>query len=244
LIGNELFRARYQRFGFQITLFFIVLFSFLIFYIPVVLGKMGVFIFLLSGVTSLILATLFVHMVLRVAPVEKSRGKRVATLGIVIPFLIINVMYFTNIIPPIPLALQDAGVYYDIVRRGDGTYRVSGAETSFLDVFRRTKTIPLVSGDPLYFYSAVFAPTKLETIVAHRWQSYGEAKKMWVTASEIAFSISGGRGEGYRGYSTKTALFPGLWRVQVITERGQVVGQEKFVITPTTRIPELVVEIK
>lgn len=244
LIGNETFRTRYQRFGFQITLFFIVLFSFLIFYLPVVLGKMGAGMFLLSGAASLVISALFVWCVLRVAPVEKERGKNIAVSGIAISFLLINAMYFTNIIPPIPLALQDVGVYYSIARTADGQYKLVGEKKELLDMFRPTRPVSLPPGEPLYFYSAVFAPTKLQTTIVHRWQYFDDTKDDWVTASDIAFSISGGRGLGYRGYSIKTALFPGLWRVQVVTERGQVVGQVKFNIYSTVTLPKLHTEVK
>ena len=244
LIGNETFRARYQKFGFQITLFFIVLFSFFIFYIPVVLGKMSVGVFLLSGAASLLVVTLFVRIVLRVAPVERQRGKKIAASGIAVSFLAINAMYFANIIPPIPLALQDAGVYNFVSRTTEGSYELVGEKKELADMFRPTRPVSLVFGEPLYFYSAVFAPTKLETTIVHRWQYFDDTKDEWVTASDIAFPISGGRGLGYRGYSMKTALFPGLWRVQVVTERGQVVGQRRFAIFYTDHMPVLFEEIK
>ncbi len=236
LLGNEIFRARYQRFGFQVTLFFIVLFSFLIFYLPVIVGNMSVAIFLLSGVISLVISALFVYMLLRIAPLEVARGRKVATFGIVASFTLINFMYFVNIIPPIPLALQDAGVYREILRRADGSYELVGEKKELLDMFRPTQKVSLISGEPLYFYSAVFAPTKLETTIVHRWQYFDDTSGEWVTASDIAFPISGGRGEGYRGYSMKTALFPGLWRVRVMTERGAVIGQFRFEILSATQI--------
>src|SRR3989344_5404360 len=49
LVGNEFFRKRYSRFVFHISVFFIALFSYAIFFIPVILGKMGPRVFLLSG---------------------------------------------------------------------------------------------------------------------------------------------------------------------------------------------------
>lgn len=244
LIGNETFRARYQRFGFQITLFFIVLFSFLIFYLPVVLGKMGDSIFLLSGAVSLALSAIFVRALLRIAPLPRERGKKIAIFGIASSFLVINVMYFANIIPPIPLALQDAGVYHSVARMADGQYELVGEKKEFLDTFRPPRPVSLISGEPLYFWSAVFAPTKLQTTIVHRWQYFDDTKDEWVTASDIAFPISGGRGLGYRGYSMKESLFPGLWRVQVVTERGQIIGQVKFNIHRTTTLPTLLTEVR
>ena len=47
--------------------------------------------------------------------------------------------------------------------------------------------------------------------------------------------VQGGRREGFRTYSRKTA-FPadavGRWRVDVITEAGQLIGQLRFRVVP------------
>src|SRR3989344_9170100 len=52
LVGNEFFRTRYQQFTFQISILFFVLYSYMIFFLPVVVGSMGAWVFLLSGVVS------------------------------------------------------------------------------------------------------------------------------------------------------------------------------------------------
>ena len=41
LVGNEMFKERYERFVFRIGIYFVALFSFFIFFIPVLIGKMG-----------------------------------------------------------------------------------------------------------------------------------------------------------------------------------------------------------
>ncbi|MCF1193471.1 DUF2914 domain-containing protein, partial [Mangrovimonas sp. AS39] len=50
----------------------------------------------------------------------------------------------------------------------------------------------------------------------------------WVSGSKISFPIKGGRNEGYRGFSKKENVFSGKWRVDIETERGQVVGRVRF----------------
>ncbi|MEK7134400.1 MAG: DUF2914 domain-containing protein [Patescibacteria group bacterium] len=244
LLGNETFRTRYQKFGFQITLFFIVLFSFLIFYFPVVLGEISTRVFLLSGAASLLLIVLFTRALFFIAPAQKEKGRKIAIQGIGGAFLLINFMYFANIIPPIPLALKDAGVYNDISRTPDGAYQVLAEKTDWRDMLAFQKNISIAPGDAVYFFSSVFAPTRLHTNIVHEWQYFDEEKRTWTTTTKVAFPITGGSDGGYRGYSMKTSVFPGFWRVRVVTERGAVIGQRRFTISYAEHIPVLSEEIK
>src|ERR1700722_538011 len=57
--ANEILKAHYARLAFQISFFFLSLFCFSIYILPVVLHRIGPFIFLLSGAVSLALLYLF-----------------------------------------------------------------------------------------------------------------------------------------------------------------------------------------
>ncbi len=111
-IANESLKRHYVRFSFQISLFFLSIYLFLIFLVPVVLHKIGDWVFLLSGFLSLIFILFFVTFLYNVTKNRfKSNLKKIVFLisGI---FITINFLYFTNIIPPIPLSLKEAGVYH------------------------------------------------------------------------------------------------------------------------------------
>ena len=114
LVGNEMFRPYYERLTFHISIFFIALFSFLIFYIPVLLRSVGAWQFLLSGAVSILILWLFVHTLVIFIPerVRASRKYIVRSVGAI--FLAITILYFTNLIPPIPLSLTDAGIYHSV----------------------------------------------------------------------------------------------------------------------------------
>jgi len=83
-------------------------------------------------------------------------------------------------------------------------------------------------GEPVYVYSAVFAPTDLNTKIFHSWEYYDKVLDRWVKTDKIGFAIFGGRDGGYRGYSLKTSLVEGRWRVRVATERDQTLGRIEF----------------
>lgn len=77
----------------------------------------------------------------------------------------------------------------------------------------------------LYAYTAIRAPRGLQERIFHRWLHRG------AEVDRIALEITGGRENGYRAWSHKQG-FPadarGDWRVDVITEGGQLIGRVAF----------------
>lgn len=226
-IGNERFRKQYKEVGFQINILFIALFSFMIFFVPVVLKKMGDEIFILSGFLSLVLIWLFIKFISRfILNINKERKKKMHT-HIVGVFLVFNLMYFLNIIPPIPLSLKEIGVYRNIEKSFDGDYLFTEVKVPW---YSFGNNFIEISQGPVYIYSSIFAPTDLKTEIIYEWSRFDEQKKKWVKYSEINYPIKGGRGGGYRGYVYSSNLGIGEWRVEVKTKSDLVVGRIKFEI--------------
>ena len=61
LVGNEFFRKRYQSLTFHLSIYFIAVFSYFIFIVPVLIGKIGASVFILSGFLSIAFILLFLH---------------------------------------------------------------------------------------------------------------------------------------------------------------------------------------
>jgi hypothetical protein len=55
--------------------------------------------------------------------------------------------------------------------------------------------------------------------------------------------ITGGREEGYRLYSLKQSVTPGLWRVKVMTISGQTLGKINFRVENASSTPDLITKI-
>lgn len=233
LIGNERFRRLYTRFQFQISLYFAVVFSFLIFFLPVVLQRIGPLVFILSGMMSLVAIMFFAMLLDRIVPqiVRKDFSRTVAI--IIAIYCLFNVLYFSNLIPPLPLALKAAGVYHGVIRTETGDYQLFGEPVPWYESYLRYNTkYHATAGENAYVYSAIFAPSGLSTVILHQWQRYDEVSGEWITESTLRFAIVGGRDGGYRGYSGKSAPTPGKWRVNVITQYGQLIGRISFTVVP------------
>lgn len=233
LIGNERFKKQYLRFRFQMTIFFVALFSFSIFSIPTLLGAIGPHVFVLSGVVSVGVMALLLRFLGKIMPekIAATRNSLVASISGI--FIVFNILYFANAIPPLPLSLKEIGVYHNVERVESG-YRVSYESSPWYKFYRDyNDTFHRTADEAVYVFSSVFAPTSLETKIFHQWQYFDDSLGGWATTGTFGFPIIGGRDGGYRGFSNKTSVSEGRWRVNVITQHGQIVGRVKFRVENT-----------
>jgi len=172
------------------------------------------------------------------APVRKKNAYRSLFISIGSVYLAFNLFYFSNVIPPIPLALKEGGIYGFVGRTEDGGYIAREQTGYFLILKKLNKTFYWMPGTPVYCFSSVFAPTKINTRIYHNWMFYDDKTERWILADSLGFAINGGRDGGYRGYTFKTQVHPGKWRVDIVTERGQVLGRIKFDIVKTESPPK------
>lgn len=240
-IGNEALKRYRERIVFQASLFFFALYSYALFAFPIAVGRIGTLVFLGSGIMSVavfIAFLLLLRYVRKEGFIELARSLGTAVAAIL---AIVNLFYFTGILPPLPLALKEAGVFHSVVRSGEG-YAVAAEKTNLWPFM--PDTLRLTRGESAYAYSAVFAPVTLTAPIVHRWERYDEVEGEWTTEAVIPFFIRGGRDGGYRGYSEVSQWREGKWRVSIETESGAVIGYIRFNIEAVAVKPELHTEMK
>jgi len=235
-VANEKLKNKHTRLEFQLGLLFLSLFCFMIFILPVVLHTMGRLVFLLSGGLTLVLWSLFLRIIRKRAKESFSHRERAVVTSSAGIFILVTILYFMNVIPPLPLSLQDASVHRSIMRTPSGAYLVESENQGWLGFFRLAPGIHVAQGAPVYFYSAVFSPTSLNTGIVHEWQTY-DSKGRWITADRIPLSVRGGRDGGYRTYSVKSGIKPGAWRVSVETPTGAILGRFRFNVLSLSAVP-------
>ena len=228
LIGNEYFSRYHERLVFTSVLFFIALYFYAIFAVPVLAGAMGTATFLLSGVVAIALFALFTVLLRVLGRARFRRDVWRVRVGAFAALFIVNLFYFTNVLPPLPLAAKAAGIYHAVARVPDGYVATSEREPWQVRYFGAAPTLHVIPGESLYAYSAIFAPTALATTIVHRWQWYDPEKRTWVTKAAIAYPIEGGRDGGYRGYSATLIPEAGRWRVNIETVGGLVIARLPF----------------
>ena len=236
--ANESLKRQYVRLTFQVSLFFLSLFATAIYLLPIVVHRIGDGVFIMSGIISLVLITLFVYTIFLTNKNKYYTSKKGIIFSVGGLFLIFNFLYFTNLIPPLPLSLKDSGAYYSIQRNTDNTYVALSEKKNWWD-FHFYEKIHLQPNQFLYAYSAVFSPTSFNTDVFHKWQFYDENLKQWVDSGKIKLSVVGGREGGFRTYSKKSGLRTGKWRVDVEAIDGRVIGRLRFNVVVSNDIVSL-----
>lgn len=240
LVGNEFLKSRYAQFRFNIAIYYLLLFCYVAMTVPVLLRSIGPLIFLVSGLLSIALIAGYLWLLLLVARKELVQHIRPAGAVVALIFVSFNILYFANIIPPVPLAMRELGIYHSVLKRSDGSYLAIYEPSPWWQPWRATAhDYTLGDSRSAFCFSSVFAPADLETPIYHKWEYKNPATGEWEVRSRISFPISGGRDEGYRGFSVKTALLPGEWRCDVETAQGSLIGRTGFTVRQSSSTPEL-----
>ena len=222
LVGNEFLRDRLSNLRLLISLYALVCFGFFTFFLPVMTGYMNVLVFLAGAVLSAAVTFRVVQLIYRNNP---DRSRREA-FGVTVPaFALIGLLvgfYFLNWIPPVPLSMKFGGIYHE-VKKSDDRFELS-FERNWYQVWKRSDTT-FPAHEPIYCFTAVFAPVALNTTVYHHWYFRPHKTKAFAHADKIPVKISGGREAGYRAYTFKQQLDPGDWRVDLEAEDGRIIGR-------------------
>ncbi len=231
LIANEFLKQRISNKYLQFSVYFFISFTFFTFMIPVLISEMGTTIFFISGLISLGCTLTLIMVIYSVSPSTRKEIHLGKLISIILSiYTIINIFYIFRLIPPVPLALDDGIVAHYVEKNGDN-YTVT-YEKNDSNIFWREYRDKFVfkPDENVYIYSSVFAPTDLVKSIIHRWKWYNEETLEWELVEDISYEITGGRDDGFRGYTYKNNIWPGLWRVEVITTEELVLGVIDFEI--------------
>jgi len=208
MVFNEMPQVRRAGYRLRLGLYAFCVISFLNYVVPILIGRMSGWVFLLALGASAGVVWLVAD---RLAAKEADRKTVRARLFMpaLVVCVVIGVLYVFRLIPPVPLSVQFQGIYHD-VRREDSSF-VLTYEKPPLHLFWRHESRPFRRrpGDRLHYFVRVFAPTRFQHEVFARWEH--EAEDGWRTRDRIRLPILGGRAEGFRAYAVKSNFEPGRW---------------------------------
>ncbi len=226
MVVNDTFREYYLKAEVQFSVYYFILFLFLILTLPFLFDSIGVWVFLLSGLLSVGLFLSFLKLLTKYSSELKLKQNIITIIAIII-FVFINLLYFTNIIPPIPLSVRDSGVYYSVERTGS-KYKVIEEKDSWTEYLSFENQVGITDNSIIYVYTSIFAPAELREKIVHEWYYYDDSKQKWINRDKLDFYILGGKQGGYRGYSLKRNVEQGDWKVEVKTQSGKVLDIIEF----------------
>lgn len=229
LFSNELLKHRISNKYLQFGSYFFVNFTFFTFFLPILFGFMNTFLFVISGAVSLATTLYLIRFIYKKSPSAREDISRKKLLSLIFGiYLFINACYYFNLIPPVPLSLQNGMVAYDVQKEND-TFLVTYEQSSFFTFWKTfDKTFNYRDSDSVFVYTSIFAPSDLQKSVLHKWQWYSHESESWNATDNISYEVTGGREGGYRGFTFKENIWPGKWKVAVTTDNGLVLGVIKF----------------
>ncbi len=227
LLG-EVLKRKLPDWYLQWALYYMGLFSFMIFFLPIVTHEMNPRQFLISGLLSFIVIALLLVVGstgIRPSPFWKTIGCIVMLHGMM------TLAYFMNWIPPVPLALKHAGIYHHVGKE-DGQYRLTAEAVK--ERWIGPSAYYFSPGETVYCFASVFAPTQMNKTILHEWRHYEESSDEWRLVDRLQYTLVGGRDGGYRGFTAKSAVNYGWWQIDIVTEDDLLIGSLRFDIRPAT----------
>jgi hypothetical protein len=239
MVANEMPQVRRLKSLLRLGLYAFCLISYLNYLFPILIGRMGDWVFTLSWILSVGLIYALLKKLASLHPEPKKACVRLGWSPVLV-LVLVAVFYFNKWIPPVPLSLQFAGIFRNVEPQPGG-YRLTYLKPPWTRFWRESEPVFLArEGDRVYFFTRIFGPSRFEHRVFLRWELKDPGRNRWITSDRIPLPIKGGRNEGYRGYTYKENYQPGEWRVEVETEDGRVLGGVVFRIEKDPSIEERV----
>ncbi len=235
MIANELKAVQNSGVNIKLSLYMICVFSFFSMIFPVILGFVGWIPFLLA----LAMTCVFLWGVYRLL-LRKIQDEHVLIRKLIIPsatvILLFFAFYMIGWIPPVPLSVQNMGIYHKIEKK-NSQFILFHENPSWRWWQNGDQEFVAQSGDQIYFFAKLFSPARFSDAVILHWY-FKDPRQGWVSTDSIPMQITGGREGGYRGFAVKQNYSAGEWRVSVETTDHREIGRMYFTVTKTDSTAE------
>lgn len=231
LLMNEL--PQFRQFGPVVIfgLYSFCLTSYFAYFYPVLFGRLEPWMFLLAVGTSLLPLSLLAW-----SHHQFTGDQRRVFLEALVPSLgvqaVLLLLFLFHLVPPVPLSLQDIGIYHGVMRNPkEATYTLSHHPRPWWRFWAKDEQDFLARpGDRVFCFVHIFAPRNFRDEVRMRW-AHHDSGLGWASSDAVPIQITGGKEEGYAGYSYKQNWRAGDWRVTVETRDGREIGRRTFTVS-------------
>jgi hypothetical protein len=229
LVANEFEYVKKKGFFLKFALFALCVISFLAYIVPIIVGTIGTWVFVLSFILSVLFFTGLFFLL------RKWGADNISLINhyfrpVSFVLILFLVLYLFRVLPPVPLSLQYIGAYHE-VRKENGQYFLKH-EREFWRVWNNGDQIFRAQpGDKIYIFFELFSPSNFTEQVGLEWY-LKNPKSGWEYQDRIPIQVRGGRDEGFRGFGFKSNFQEGDWRVLVTTSDGREIGRMHLEVIP------------
>lgn len=243
LIGNEFSRVQNAGHWLKFGMFILCLNAFFSTLYPTILGFIGWIPFILS-VLSTIGCAYFLFKKILPQEIERMFIQKQLFMPMVVVQAIFVVLYIIGWIPPVPVSAKYMGIYHNVEKK-DGKYLLYHEKPFWKFWANGDQAFHAQFGDNIYFFTNIYSPARFSDQINIRWM-HDDPIKGWTTWDLIPMTISGGREDGFRGFTYKSKYQPGDWRVQAETTDGREIGRIYFTVYPdeSGRLREFLIDEK
>lgn len=234
LVINELPRFQEARLQTKIAIYALCLFSYLSYLIPIIVGFIGLVPLLITLVLCAMVFWTSTQQLIKKGIIKDQafKDQLYPSSGVLVVLLL---LYFLKLLPPIPLAVQYAGVYHNIEKQ-NGQFLLT-YERPFWKFWQNgAQSFMAQEGDRVYVFARIFSPAYFADEVVFHWLQ--KINGEWRTSDKVPVKVSGGRDQGFRAYSSKSNYQEGEWVVKIETSDGREIGRISFDIqTSNNKLP-------
>lgn len=216
------------------ALFGLCLMSYLNVVVSIVMASIGLITFIAALCTALLVHSLYAF-ILKKRHLDSAKIRNQVQMPFWAIMLIYAVLYFTKVLPPVPMSVKHIGIYHGVTRV-EGGYQLEERRPEWRFWESGDQTFEAAPGDKIFCFIQVFSPARFHDQLKVRWR-FHDPRHGWTRGDAIPLGVSGGREEGFRGFTEKSNYEPGDWRVEVETSDGREIGRISFSVekvdTPT-----------
>ncbi|WP_232293358.1 DUF2914 domain-containing protein [Stigmatella aurantiaca] len=232
LVANELPRFRQLGPVVRMTLFSLCVSMYLAYVLPVLTGRLNVWIFLLALVLAAGVIYGMMRLLRRWGLMEgKALFRQVALPGFGLQVALL-VLYLLRVLPPVPLSVTFSGVYHE-VKRVNGPegveYHLSHQRPWWKFWQKGDQSFRVRAGDKVNYFVSVFAPAGFHDYSVYVQWYFDDPQKGWRSFFRKALNARGtGAEAGFRTYANLTNPAPGDWLAVLETEDGHEINRLSF----------------
>jgi hypothetical protein len=182
---NEMPQIRSAGHRLRLGLYAFCVLSFLNYFVPILVGRMGGWVFLLSLLLAAgVLWLVADRLAARAADRVRARAKLFAPAGIV--YALIGALYLLKLIPPVPLSVEFQGIYHEVMRHDAGYSLVYERPPIWAFWRRDSRPFHRRPEDRVHYFVRIYAPAAFTHHIFTRWEVQNAGTGKWETSDRIA----------------------------------------------------------